>query len=583
MKKIYKIGLFSLATFFCMGISTLSIRAEEELPVSEEVVEEETDLEVPVLEEEVEMPMEEEIVPEEIVPIEEQQEEQTILTGVQKVNDYFVIYDDQGNLLKGIQVYHGHAYYLDPSTGAIQTGFVYGQGDKVYYCDEDGRIQTGVFTIGKVTVTTDKSGNILFSDDGDVPYYNQKDPRWANVVVGKGNIGGTGCAMNVMTSIVNYFKGTDYTPDYIARLMYNAGYYNKIVAGTLGSAWPYMAELFDLDFEIAYTVENATQALKKGYLIAAGLGTSIFINYPYTHELLFYGYNGDGKTNLYDPNNKSLNKEYTLSYLYSIPSWDPDYQVDGCSYFAIGLKNRLVPDFTMTSSKVQASIPDQIFTGNPIEPVVKVSRNENTLIENKDYIIIGFNQNIEIGQASLIIQGIHNYTGIKTIYFNIIEEGTEPIVPPTEPILPVLKDGMYVISAIANENYCLNNSYGSTDPNQEYIAYQRTGSNNQKFVVVYVGEGLYTIQNVASGMYLACNKDPGLEEGRIHVNQVSQNVSNASLWYIKEMDGAYVICSGWNENYVLNIDCEELTGPREIILFENIDSDVYQKWNFEQI
>lgn len=508
-------------------------------------------------------------------------------SGIQRVNDYYVIYGEQGAILKGMQIYQGHAYYLDTVTGAIQTGFVYSDNGNVYYCDEDGRIRTGEFTIGDVTIVTDKRGNILSSSLASVPYFSQKDSRWAYTTVGLGTIGATGCAMNVMTSIVNYFTGSNYTPVDIAKIMYNAGYYNRVVQGTLGSAWPYMASYFNLDIEFAYTVGNATQALKKGYIIAAGLGTSVFTNWytTYTHEILFYGYNGDGTTNVYDPNNSSLNKSWTLDYLYSVPSWDPDDRVDGCSYFAIGNKNSTMnSDVSISSNKIGYAVADQYYTGYALEPEIIVTKVVNgvskRLIEGKDYTIVGFYNNNGVGKGSALLLGNGHYTGSQYVYFNIIDNDSSQ---PEEPIVQILENGTYVISAGANAGYCLNNSYASKDANQEYIAYDRTGSNNQKYVITYVGDGLYTIKNVASDMYLSCNINPASTSDRLHINQSTTNTTKATQWYIKKVNGSYIICSSWNDNYVINIDCEELTGPREVIMYKYSSNDMYQKWNFERL
>lgn len=579
------------AAFVSIGAYTSVIHAQEDIEeITQEVVEPEV---VEVVEESI--LIEEELIFEDTLPEEKETTDEPVITGIQNVGNYNVIYDNNGNILKGLQIYLGHAYYLNLETGAIQTGFVDGLDGKVYYCNEEGWIQTGEFTVGKVTVITDKRGSILKSDVGSVPYFNQKDSRWANTKIGLGTVGSTGCAMNVMTSIVNYLKNTTYTPVDVGKVMYGAGYYNKKVQGTLGTAWPYMAQYYDLDFQIVPTAELAEQALKKGYLIAAGMGVSEFTGYSsaYTHEILYYGYNGNGYTNVYDPNNISLNGTYTLSHLYAagMGSWDPDDKYLGTSYFAIGVKPVGVVDVSIGSNKVIVYIPDQQYTGAAIIPVVYVEKNISgtykPLVLNRDFIIKSASSNVNGGTASLILEGIGTYTGTRSVTFNILGgETTGTDTPgtdtPTTPVVQIISNGTYVLSSGASSGYCLNNSYGSKDANQQYIAYQRSGSNNQKYVITYVGDGYYTIKNAASNMYICCNADPATTS-RQYVNQTTNGSSTQAQWFIEAVGTSYIIRSKMNMDYVINIDAEELTGPREVILYQYVPGDSFQQWNFEKL
>lgn len=65
-------------------------------------------------------------------------------------------------------------------------------------------------------------------------------------------------------------------------------------------------------------------------------------------------------------------------------------------------------------------INDQIYTGEKIEPELEIKDTEGKiLVKNEDYEIF-YSNNIEVGQATITINGIGNYTGTHTISFEII-------------------------------------------------------------------------------------------------------------------------------------------------------------------
>lgn len=71
--------------------------------------------------------------------------------------------------------------------------------------------------------------------------------------------------------------------------------------------------------------------------------------------------------------------------------------------------------------KARVTIPTQIYTGEEIRPnkndiTVKVGK---TILQEGDYEIVGYSNNIKKGKASITIKGIGNYGGTKTIKFTI--------------------------------------------------------------------------------------------------------------------------------------------------------------------
>lgn len=65
------------------------------------------------------------------------------------------------------------------------------------------------------------------------------------------------------------------------------------------------------------------------------------------------------------------------------------------------------------------AIPDQIYTGKEIRPEVKVTSNGQPLKEGQDYDIV-YQNNIEVGKASITVTGKGVYAGEQTIEFNIV-------------------------------------------------------------------------------------------------------------------------------------------------------------------
>ena len=78
---------------------------------------------------------------------------------------------------------------------------------------------------------------------------------------------------------------------------------------------------------------------------------------------------------------------------------------------------------SITSAKVQ--IPAQIYTGEKICP----DKNEITIkvgkvtLDDTDYEIVSYENNISKGKAKVTIKGVGNYGGTKTITFTIKAKG----------------------------------------------------------------------------------------------------------------------------------------------------------------
>lgn len=66
-----------------------------------------------------------------------------------------------------------------------------------------------------------------------------------------------------------------------------------------------------------------------------------------------------------------------------------------------------------------AAVKNQIYNkGKEIKPSLVVTSDGDTLVENEDYEL-SYSENKKVGTASVLIKGIHDYTGTKTVTFEI--------------------------------------------------------------------------------------------------------------------------------------------------------------------
>ena len=74
---------------------------------------------------------------------------------------------------------------------------------------------------------------------------------------------------------------------------------------------------------------------------------------------------------------------------------------------------------------IVSNISEQTYTGNTVEPEIKLSTKTDTLVEGDDYTV-EYKNNVEKGTAEAIIEGTGDYTGKKTVQFKINENKSKP-------------------------------------------------------------------------------------------------------------------------------------------------------------
>ena len=83
-------------------------------------------------------------------------------------------------------------------------------------------------------------------------------------------------------------------------------------------------------------------------------------------------------------------------------------------------------DISDNDVSLSGDIANQTYTGEEIEPSFTLKYNGHTLT-NDDYSAI-YKNNVNAGTASIVLQGIGNFKGSKTITFNIVAEQGEPTI-----------------------------------------------------------------------------------------------------------------------------------------------------------
>ena len=267
----------------------------------------------------------------------------TIPAKYNKEGSKIVGYDFNGHMLYGLKKVDGYNYYFCSGSGALQTGFQIVPANAnngkeiVAYFETNGKMYIGTKNVGKITISTDNDGSIISTKVNSVPYYAQNDPRWAYNIIGGYYFSGTGCLPTVMTSVVNYYFGTSYTPIEVGKVLHYKGYFNTdSLMGTSSDAWLWaMNDYYRKDCKNNLSYNDIVNNLRMGKLIAGAVGPGTFVNPGYTHAILLFGLNDRGQTYVYDPLHSNRNGWYYLSDIYNQRSTAPEDQLGGGPFYAI--------------------------------------------------------------------------------------------------------------------------------------------------------------------------------------------------------------------------------------------------------
>lgn len=188
----------------------------------------------------------------------------------------------------------------------------------------------------------------------------------------------------------------------------------------------------------------------------------------------------------------SKNTDYELSYENNINVGTAKVTIRGIGNYT----GTRILEFNIVQKDINLvtiqDIGDQVHTGEEIEPSVMISDGSAKLVEDKDYNI-SYSNNVDLGEATITITGIGNYTGTVTKKFNIVEESGEQAKDISELTIDEIGDKIYTGKLITPE---LRIKDGDTVliKNEDYTINYTNNINVGTANVIIKGIGNYTGQ-----------------------------------------------------------------------------------------
>ncbi|MEI4392849.1 GBS Bsp-like repeat-containing protein [Streptococcus anginosus] len=167
------------------------------------------------------------------------------------------------------------------------------------------------------------------------PYFSQRDGRWAGRTYGGYTFAATGCVPTTVAMAISGITGQTVLPTTVADYLYHStNEFNKRSYGTTSRGIVLAARHWGLKTDVLGSTAAVREALAMGYHVLGAVGTSVFANYPVTHELVMRGYN-NGMTYVMDPYNANNNGYYSVDYLFRVRSLDPTDNTEGSPFMTI--------------------------------------------------------------------------------------------------------------------------------------------------------------------------------------------------------------------------------------------------------
>lgn len=182
-------------------------------------------------------------------------------------------------------------------------------------------------------------------------------------------------------------------------------------------------------------------------------------------------------------------KDYALSYQNNTNVGTANIIIKGIGNY----KDSTTKTFTITPKNISESsvkdIEDQKYTGSEIKPSIVVYDGSIKLIENQDYKLI-FENNIEVGTASVTITGINNYDKTVIKNFNIIQSDQQIKKKISEVECSTIDDKIYTGKLITPE-VILTDNEKTLIKNIDYILTYENNLNIGVGKVIITGVGDY--------------------------------------------------------------------------------------------
>ncbi|QOG24509.1 GBS Bsp-like repeat-containing protein [Streptococcus sp. KS 6] len=194
----------------------------------------------------------------------------------------------------------------------------------LYYIQNNGKL----VGVGGTTVQVSKTSY-------PTPYFSQRDGRWAGRTYGGYTFAATGCAPTTVAMAISGITEQTVLPTTVADYLYHStNEFNKRSYGTTSRGIVLAAQHWGLKTDVLGSTAAVREALAMGHHVLGAVGTSVFANYPVTHELVMKGYN-NGMTYVMDPYNANNNGYYSVDYLFRVRSLDPTDNTEGSPFMTI--------------------------------------------------------------------------------------------------------------------------------------------------------------------------------------------------------------------------------------------------------
>lgn len=194
----------------------------------------------------------------------------------------------------------------------------------LYYIQNNGKL----VGVGGTTVQVSKTSY-------PTPYFSQRDGRWAGRTYGGYTFAATGCVPTTVAMAISGITEQTVLPTTVADYLYHStNEFNKRSYGTTSRGIVLAAQHWGLKTDVLGSTAAVREALAMGHHVLGAVGTSVFANYPVTHELVMKGYN-NGMTYVMDPYNANNNGYYSVDYLFRVRSLDPTDNTEGSPFMTI--------------------------------------------------------------------------------------------------------------------------------------------------------------------------------------------------------------------------------------------------------
>lgn len=134
-------------------------------------------------------------------------------------------------------------------------------------------------------------------------------------------------------------------------------------------------------------------------------------------------------------------------------------------------------EYTLLTGADVKGIADCIYTSNPVKPAVTVTVAGTILAEGKDYTL-SYHDNIQVGNAYVLVTGVGNYRGTVRVNFKIVQP------PKNTPKVPekVTKLKKPVIKKLTSKKKMLTVKFGKVDKAGKYVVQIATDKKFKKNV-----------------------------------------------------------------------------------------------------